>query len=537
VTVVEPAETSAAEADSPESQQREAPHPLPLAVGAAMAVVAGVALLLSFPPYGLWWLAPIGVALLAAAAHRRRLRAGLGLGALAGLVLFLVLLRWSNLHTGLVPWLLLCGLQAGFIALLGGATAYISPLVDRFRWAWPPATALLWVAQEALRDRVPYGGFPWGRLAFSQDDSPLVRLAAVGGAPLVTFAVALAGGLLVTGAWRPWNLWPARLARGRLVLSAAGLAVAAVAVTAAGLLVPTSAPSGPPVTVAIVQGNVPRMGLDFNAQRRAVLENHVTATIALAGRVAAGQEPRPDLVVWPENASDVDPLRDATAAARISDAAAAIRAPILVGGVLRGPGPGESRNVGMLWRPDAGPDLDQTYVKRHPVPFAEYMPLRDVARLISKEVDRVANMVGGERPGVMRTGPVTVGDVICFEVAYDGIVRDTVTNGAGILVVQTNNATFDVAEARQQMAMVRLRAVEHGRESLMASTVGVSGFATADGRVHEQTGFNTQEVVVREMRVSQSRTLATRVGAWPEVLLAGLGLVLLAGAVVVRRRG
>ena len=535
--MVEPAETPAAPADSPESQLRDAPQPLPLAAAVAMAVGAGVALLLSFPSYGLWWLAPVGVALLAAAVHRRRFRAGLGLGAIAGLVLFLMLLRWTNLHTGMAPWLLLSGLQAGFIALLGGASAYVSPLVDRFRWAWPPATALLWVLQEALRDRGPYGGFPWGRLAFSQDDSPLVRLAAVGGAPLVTFGVALAGGLLVTAAWRPWNLWPARLARGRLVLSAAGLTLGAVAVVGAGLLVPTAPGGGTPVTVAIVQGNVPRMGLDFNAQRRAVLDNHVNATIELAGRVAAGQEPRPDLVVWPENASDVDPLRDATAHARISDAADAIGAPILVGGILRGPEPGEVRNVGILWRPGAGPDLAQTYAKRHPVPFAEYMPLRDVARLVSKEVDRVANMVAGDHPGVIDTGAVTVGDVICFEVAYDGIVRDTVTNGAGILVVQTNNATFDVSEARQQMAMVRLRAVEHGREALMSSTVGVSGFVTTDGVAHQTTGFNTREVVVREMRVSGTHTLATRLGVWPEMFLVGLGLVLLAGAVVVRRRG
>ncbi|GAA4726166.1 apolipoprotein N-acyltransferase [Phytohabitans rumicis] len=532
--MVEPAETPVNEA---ESERRDAPQALPLAAAAPAAIAAGVALLLSFPPYGLWWLAPIGVALLAASVHRRRLRAGLGLGALAGAALFLPLLSWTNLHTGLVPWLLLSGLQAGYLALLGGASAYVSPLVDRFRWAWPAATALLWVGQEALRDRTPYGGFPWGRLAFSQDDSPLLKLAALGGAPLVTFAVALAGGLLVTAVWRPWSLWPARLARGRLVLSAVGLTAAAVAVVASGLLVPTAEPSGAPVTVAIVQGNVPRMGLDFNAQRRAVLDNHVNATIALAGRVAAGQAARPDLVVWPENASDVDPLRDPLAGERISEAAAAIGAPILVGGILRGPAEGEVRNVGLLWRPGAGPDLDQTYVKRHPVPFAEYMPLRSIARMVSKEVDRVADMVAGTRAGVIDTGPVVVGDVICFEVAYDGIVRDTVTGGAGLLVVQTNNATFDVAEARQQMAMVRLRAVEHGRQALMSSTVGVSGFVTTDGRVHEQTDFNTQEVVVKQLRPGTERTLATRLGLWPEMVLVALTLVLLAGAVVVRRRG
>jgi apolipoprotein N-acyltransferase len=523
--------------DEPETPPRPAPSALPLAAAAPAAIAAGVALLLSFPPYGLWWLAPIGVALLAAAVHRRRVRAGLGLGALAGVALFAPLLSWTNLHTGFAPWLLLSGLQAGYIGLLGAVSAYTSPLVDRFRWAWPPATALLWVAQEALRDRAPYGGFPWGRLAFSQDDSPLLALASLGGAPLVSFAVALVGGLLVTAAWRPWTLWPTRLARGRLLFSAGALTAGAVAVVAAGLLVPAAAPGGAPVTVAVVQGNVPRMGLDFNAQRRAVLENHVTATIALADRVAAGQERRPDLVVWPENASDVDPLRDAYAAGRINDAVAAIGAPILVGGVLQGPGDGQIRNTGILWRPGTGADLDQMYVKRHPVPFGEYMPLRSIARKISKEVDRVRDMVAGTEPGVIRTGPVVIGDVICFEVAYDEVVRDTVTGGAGLLVVQTNNATFDEAEARQQLAMVRLRAVEHGRESLMASTVGVSGFVDATGGVHDATGFNTQEVIVREMRPSTARTLATRLAYWPEVVLVGLGLVLLAGAVVVRRRG
>ncbi|MFD0822097.1 apolipoprotein N-acyltransferase, partial [Micromonospora zhanjiangensis] len=305
------------------------------------------------------------------------------------------------------------------------------------------------------------------------------------------------------------------------------------AVVAAGLLVPVGAPAGRPVTVAIVQGNVPRLGLDFNAQRRAVLDNHVAATVKLADRVAAGQVDRPDLVVWPENSSDIDPLTYPDAAALISRAADTIGAPILVGAVLLGP----VRNVGLLWRPHTGPDLAQLYVKRHPVPFAEYIPLRPVARMVSKEVDRVReDFTPGDRPGVIRVGPVTVGDVICFEVAYDEVVRDTVTGGADLLVVQTNNASFDEAEARQQLAMVRLRAVEHGRAALMSSTVGVSGFVAPDGRVSDRTGFNTGEVVIRSVDLAGTRTVATRVGLWPEVALVGLGVLALAGAVVVRRR-
>lgn len=497
--------------------------PLRWPVGVALAVVAGLALLGGFPPYDWWWLAPVGVAALAAAAHRRRVAAGAGLGLLAGVVFFAPLLSWTNLHTGQVPWVLLFGLQAGYLALLGAASAVVSVVVDRARWAWPVVTGLLWVAQEALRDRTPFGGFPWGRLAFSQGDGPLLRFAVLGGAPLVTFVVGVVGGMVVMVVWRPWRRSP------RAGRAAAGL-VAALGLVVAGAAVPVGMGSaGGTVTVAIVQGNVPRMGLDFNAQRRAVLDNHVEATIELARRVAAGAEPAPDLVVWPENASDVDPLRNADARARIDEAAARIGVPILVGALLHGPGPGEVRNVGLVWEPGGGPDAGQVYVKRHPVPFAEYVPLRRIARLVSKEVDRVrADFTAGDRPGVLRVGPVVVGDVICFEVAYDGLVRDTVTGGAQLLVVQTNNATFNEAEARQQLAMVRLRAIEHGRAGLMASTVGVSGFVDRAGTVSDATRFNTAAVVVGEMDLGTTRTLATQLGSWPEMVL-----VVFAGAVFV----
>jgi apolipoprotein N-acyltransferase len=508
-----------------------APAALPLRYALPAAIAAGLAMLFAFPPYGQWWLAPVGVALLAAAVHRRRLRAGFGLGALAGLTLFAPLLAWTNLHTGWVPWVLLFLLQAGYVGLLGAAAAYTSPLVNRFRWMWPLVTGVLWVAQEALRDRTPFGGFPWGRVAFSQGDSPLLRFAVLGGAPLVTFLVAVAGGLLVAAAWRSWRVRAGAL-RG------AGLALGAVALIAVGLLVPLGSPSGggDPVTVAIVQGNVPRLGLDFNAQRRQVLNNHVDATVALAGRVAAGEVDQPDLVIWPENSSDVDPTLDPQAAAAISRAADTIKAPILVGAVFRGPGERQVRNVGVVWQPGTGIDLDQVYVKRHPVPFAEYVPLRGIARAVSKEVDRIrSDFVGGAVPGVLQMGPVKIGDVICFEVAYDEIVRDTVTGGAGLLVVQTNNATFDVAEAEQQLAMVRLRAVEHGRESLMASTVGVSAFVGIDGSVSHATDFNTPAVEVSRMRPRETRTLATQLGIWPEVMLVGFAVAALVGAGFVRR--
>ena len=501
--------------------------PLRLWVSVVLAVLAGVAILLALPPYDLWPLAPVGIALLAAATHRRRLRGGFGVGLLAGAVLFLPLLWWTTFAGGWLPWVILSTSQAGFVGLLGLASAWTSPLADRWRGLWPVLTALLWTAMEAFRDRAPFGGFPWGRLAFSQGDAPALRLAAWGGAPLVTFAVAAAGGVLVALLWR----------RKVTVAPVVAYLVAGGLIVGGPALAPVAEADGPAKLVAVVQGNVPRLGLDFNAQRRAVLDNHVRATIELANQVAEGRQRRPELVVWPENSSDIDPLRNQDAAQQIASAAAAIGVPILVGAVLRGDKPNEVRNAGILWQPVTGPDHAQTYIKRHPVPFAEYMPLRPIARFVAGEkVDLVRDMVAGDHAGVINTGSVTVGDVICFEVAYDSVVRDVVTGGGQILAVQTNNATFNEAEARQQLAMVQLRAVEHGRPALMVSTVGVSAFVDTTGHVQADTGFNVPAVVLRDMRLSDTTTLATRSGHWPEMAVCVLAVIALAGALPLRRR-
>jgi apolipoprotein N-acyltransferase len=491
---------------------------------ALLALGSGFAVLGAFPPYGLWWLAPVGVALFALAVAGRRARDGAALGLLHGAAFFVPLLHWTGLYVGAFPWLLLAASQTAFVVALGA----VHP------WAWrrpallPLLTAGLWVGQEALRSRVPFGGFPWGRLAFSQGDAPALRLASLGGAPLVTFAVALAGGLLALAVVR-------RLARPRAVTAPALAAAGAVAVALVGAAVPLPAPGGRLVTVAVVQGNVPRLGLDFNAQRRAVLDNHVRATLDLARRAATGRTPRPDLVVWPENSSDIDPFRNADARAQIDRAARAVGVPILVGAVLDGPGDA-LRNAGIVWDPATGPGA--MYVKQHPVPFAEYVPMRSFARRISSQVDLVArDFTAGDRPGVLRVGPATVGDVICFEVAYDGLVRSTVTGGAGLLVVQTNNATFGMsAESDQQLAMVRLRAVEHGRPAVMASTTGVSATVTNTGRVTAETALFTHDVLVRTLRVGEASTVATSTGPAAEYLACGIAVAGLLAAAARRPR-
>jgi apolipoprotein N-acyltransferase len=523
------------------------PRPLlPLPLGLVAALLGGLAQLVAFPPYDQWWAAPVGVALLALAVHRRRMRSGLLLGWVTGMGLFVPLLSWTSIVVGHWPWpIVLAAVEALYVGLMGAAAAATSRLADRWRWTWPLLTGVLWVAQEALRDREPWGGFPWGRLAFSQQDGPLAGLAALGGAPLVTFGVALAGGFLAAAAtvltarrtarWaeEPRTVETPGLLRGVAAVAAAVLVVLAGLAVPGGGVVPGLTGTGKQVRIAIVQGNVPRLGLEFNAQRRAVLDNHVNATLALAKQVEQGQAQRPDLVVWPENSSDIDPLDNIDAYDRIDDAANAIHAPILVGAVLDGPGT-HARNAALVWNPGTGPEPTM-YVKQHPVPFAEYVPMRSLARKVTTKVDLIrADFVPGHRPGVLKVGPATVGDVICFEIGYDDLVRTNVVKGADLITVQTNNADFNTAEARQQLAMVRERAVEHGRPALMVSTVGVSAFVSSTGAVSQATKFDTRAVREETTRLGTGETLATRLGVIPEIVLVAAALAALGCAAGLR---
>ena len=180
------------------------------------------------------------------------------------------------------------------------------------------------------------------------------------------------------------------------------------------------------------------------------------------------------------------------------------------------------------------------YLKRHPVPFGEYIPARGFFRLFSDKVDLVRrDFTAGTEPGVLALGGATVGDLICFEVAYDDLVGDVVQGGAGMLVVQTNNATFGyTAESAQQLAMGRLRAVEHGRTVVVAATSGISAIIGPDGSLVDRSELFTADLFVREIAQRDERTLATRLGPLPELVLSVLGLgVLLSvpGGRVVRR--
>ncbi|MFD0905965.1 apolipoprotein N-acyltransferase [Actinomadura sediminis] len=526
-----------------------------------LAVTGGLLMWLAFPPHDLVPLAPAGVAVLTLALHggvpglrrapatvRGTARTGAWLGFLGGVAFFLPVLT-GIVKIGPDAWILLSLVEAAYLAPMGAGIALAARLPG-----WPVWAAGLWVAQEAARGRVPFGGFPWARLAFSQTSTPLTPYAAIGGAPLVTFLTALAGGLLAyaavaalrartpqtgtqtgaqasgegTGASPGGDGAPPSRRALRIPAAPAAATAASVAVPLAliaaiiggGALIPTPT-GGEPVTVAVVQGNVPRLGLDFQGQRRAVLDNHVEATHELARRVRAGEVARPELVIWPENSSDLDPYREPDARAAIDGAVRAVGVPVLVGALTATPDGKKVENRGIVWDPRTGPG--DHYVKRHPVPFGEYVPFRDVLTRFIDRLDQIPrDFVHGTRSGVMRLGPVTIGDVICFEVAYDQEVRDVAAGR--LLVVQTNNATYGhTSLPPQQIAMSRLRAVEHGRTILVAATSGISAIVAPDGRMIDRSAEFVRDLQVATVPARTSTTPSDRMGAAPEWAMAALG--------------
>ncbi|MCP2167535.1 apolipoprotein N-acyltransferase [Goodfellowiella coeruleoviolacea] len=518
--------------DTPAPQQRPGParprRGWPVLARTLLACAAGGLLYLSYPPRGWWWLAPLAFALWAPLLRHRRARAGFGYGLLFGLAYLLPLLHWLQAFLGEGfgpwPWLGLTLLEALFFALTGAAASAVSRLPGAVVWM-----AALVVAGEAARSRLPLNGFPWGKIAFSQVDGPYLALASLGGQALVCFAVVLTGGGLAA--------LPRALRRGprgtrRLAGATTALLAPLLAATATWPGIGTDAQQGA-LTVAVIQGNAPDSGLNLlDADSRALRRNHITRTRQLLADVHAGRVPHPDLVIWPETATDVgpDPARDTELGQLVAD----LGVPTLIGARQRTT-TGDTRNVVIVWDPVTGPG--QVYTKQELVPFAEYIPWRAIAQWVTPFFEGSRDMLTGTDPGVLHTGVADLGAAICYEVAYDHVVTDAVRGGARLLVVPTNNAWFGRTEmSYQQLAMSRLRAVEHGRAVVVSATTGVSAIVAPDGTITQATQLFTPDAVVQTVPLRSVSTLATRLGTAPEWGMTGIGLLAVVFAVAVRAR-
>ena len=290
------------------------------------------------------------------------------------------------------------------------------------------------------------------------------------------------------------------------------------------------------VRVGIVQGNIPGRGIEAMGRARSVTNNHLSETIDLMTKVRLGQQPEPDFLLWPENSTDIDPTLDPLTRQTVQAAAEVADRPILVGAVMQGPGADERQTAALWWDPDRG--VLAHYEKQNLVPFGEWIPFRDQLLPLIPLLQQVgAQSVPGTRPGVLDVSasgrPLKVGDVICFELAYDQTIYRALRGGAQVMMVQSNNATYGgTGQIEQQFAITRARAMESRREIAVATTNSVSGFITRDGGVAIRTQEFTAQSMVVEMPLRSALTPAILLAPWLE-----RGLALGGGAGLSRRLG
>jgi apolipoprotein N-acyltransferase len=483
---------------------------VPLWAAFALSLAAGPVLDAGFPDRGWWPLTFVGVGMMLVALRGRSLLAGFHLGLVAGWSFFLIHIHWATVFLGAVPWLALSTVMALWAALGGLLIALAYRLVPQ---TWngvlgrlllvPVVVAGLWTAKEGISAVWPYGGFSWGRVGYSMAESPLTELFPWIGTAGVSFVVVFLTAFAIE-CWLERRL--PRLPRATAVVAAASLAVVVPAwpAVASGTL-----------TVAAVQGNA-KAGYFDQRERGDNLADQVRATEPLFGEDV-------DVVVWPEGASDIDPLVSGAAATVFDRIAREMDAPLIAGAITERDG--RFYNTSMLWLEGEGAvDL---YDKKHPVPFGEYVPDRPFWRQFAPHlIDLIQReYTPGTRDSVFDFGTARVGVNICFDIVDDQLIRESVTGGAQAIFAQTNNADFGTTdESVQQLQIAQVRALETARAVVNISTVGVSAIVLPDGEILDRLEWYTPGAMVQEIPVSDQLTLAVLAGRGIEWLVSGLGL-------------
>lgn len=489
---------------------------MPLWLSVFFAAIAGWVMDLGFPDRGWWPLTLVGLAMMFVVARGLTIPRALLVGAAGGFSYYGILIWWLTVYLGPVPWLALTLAQTLLFAL-GFALLTLA-----WRWTarwWtqpsaqlafiPPVIAGVWLCREAIAAVWPFGGFAWGRLAHSQAEGPALEWVAWIGTSALSFllawAVALGVILFSHGGTR--------------ILPRVSLAWAVATFLVVWPGYPATLTDS--IRVAAVQGNADA-GLFADYDRGDNLVDHLRVTEQLYGE-------KVDVVVWPENASDLDPLRHPDAAQALDEVVTRMDAPLVVGTITRDGD--ETFNSVLLWdvpdNPGVGYAVDQ-YDKIHPVPFAEYLPAREFFYPLAPDLfDMVPRDYSfGQRDTVMDVAGHTAGIAICYDIVDDAIFAQMMREGADIIFAPTNNADFGrTDQSIQQLGIAKIRAVETGRTLVNISTVGTSAIILPDGRELDRLPTYTEGYMLEEVPTASHTTPATRLGRSLELGLIGLGLI------------
>ena len=488
-----------------------------------VAVVGGLLSSLAMPKDDIWPLIFVSVAMILVSIRGLRFWLAAGTGFLAGLAFYMSQVEWLSLYLGPIPWIALSVLEALIFAAGSGAIAIV--------WSWTQvlrkslyrnalialSIATLWTAREWVAINLPYGGFPWSRVAQALSESFLSQLVFFVGISGLTFV-----SVFITVAILQALESGVKQLKGNYL----GLAASMVAIATAWLfVVPTSAESGE-LTIAAVQGNA-NAGLFANAERGTFLKNHLEATALIADHPLRDEV---DFIVWPENASDLNPQASPLALAQIGAVVATYQVPLILGAITESNGAYFNSS---LYYDVRGSQIDQ-YDKKRPVPFAEYVPDREFWNQLAPDLIGLVSRdyAFGTRDGIFEFAGKQLGVLICFEIAIDDIGRELVSGGAQVILSQTNNADFGRSdETFQQAALARLRAIETGRTVVNISTVGVSRIFLPNGEIISELPIFEPGIMVEKVPLRVSITPAMAISPFFDLTINLIALGLLVTAI------
>ena len=443
--------------------------------------------------------------------RRSRPLRGLLLGFVFGLSSFGAILWWI-MQFGQLAWGALVVVLAASVGVFG----LLAPVL--WRPSRPVVSSLglasAWTVTEWIRGMWPVGGFTWGQLGSTQTGNPfLLPLASVGGVWAISFVVLLVAALLVEAGTR---------VRSRPV-GAAGLVAIAAVVVLAPVAIQIPRPTGRILDVATIQVDVRRA-----AGLPPLREDQRVAELVMRLDRTLTADP-PDLAIWGE--SSLDPGANLPSfRPRVRSTIRQVGVPTLAGAVVETPS-GRFYNQSLLF--DGSGRVVGEYRKVHLVPYGEYVPFRRELSWISALRQIPYDVTPGDRVHPLHVDGITFGNVICFENSFPGIDRELVNQGAGFLVVTTNNASYGFSAAsRQHVIMSQLRAVENGRWVVHAAVSGISALIDPQGRIVSETGLFQPAVLRAPVRASTARTLYTRLGDW----VPWLALAFTLGLLVAPRR-
>ena len=475
-----------------------------------VAIIAGLLVAFSLPPWGWWPLAYVGVALFATCRPNSN-RARFMFGTLFALAWLAPGMAWMWFLTA--PGYVIAALL--FSALHGIAAMITGAVTDRQKHraiVGPLAHTLA----EALRFSFPFGGVPLATLAISQAASPIAPIVRVGGPLLLTYVVLQIGFLLA-------NL--RETTASKRAMHAVLLTVVVAVLPIAGSIAPHGRDIGRTLNIAAVQGGGPQGTLAINTNSRDVVIRHLDATKTITGGTAS-TDGQLDLVIWPENVIDVSSFSSSVERTEVAAQAARLNAPFLVG-ITEDLDNKFFTNAQVVVNTDGS--LGDRYDKVRRVPFGEFVPMRGLLEAVGAPVDRIPrDAMAGNDTAILDAADTTIAVVISWEVFFAGRANEGVERGATLLVNPTNGSSYTGTILQtQQIASSRLRALETGRWLVQVSPTGFSAFVSPSGQVFDRTGVSEQHVITREVQLRSGRTIYSYLGDLPFILIMSASLIAL----------